>query len=280
MTKILVLGGTGKTGRRVVRQLTAAGARPVAAARTDGTADVRLDLDDPATWATALAGASGAYLVEPGVPMDADQRSRIPRFVAAAAEAGVRRFVLLTAPRAGEEEHPLHQAEQAVRDSGAEWTVLRPTWFAQNFSEGPWRTGVTGGMLALPTGEGRVPFLDADDIAETAAAALTDAGSRHAGRTYLLTGPEALGVGEALGIVGRASGRAVRHVDLDPEAFAAQQVEHGVPPRVARFLTALLVEVRDGLGGEPTGDVEQALGRPARSFRDYAAAAAAAGAWR
>ena len=269
MTNILILGGTGKTGRRVARRLDAAG-RPVrTASRTGG--DVRVDLDDPATWGPALDGVTAAYLVEPG------HRGRLSGFVAEAVAAGVRRLVLLSAPGADDSGHPHPADERAVRGSGVDWTILRPTWFAQNFSESFWRPGILAGTLALPTGDGLVPFVDAEDIAEVAVGALTD--DRHRGRVYELTGPRAIGFAAAAGVIGTATGRSIRYVDVDPDVFVERQVAAGVPAEVARGLSGLLAVVRDGSGAALADGVERALGRPARSFEDYVAGAAAAGAW-
>jgi uncharacterized protein YbjT (DUF2867 family) len=168
----------------------------------------------------------------------------------------------------------LYPAEQAVRAGGAggaEWTILRPDWFAQNFTEGFWLAGVRAGVVALPTGDGCTPFVDAEDIAEVAAAALTE--DRHSGRVYDLTGPRSISVGEAVGIIAAATGRPVRHVDVDPAEFVRRQVAHGADPEVARLLTEVLVAIRDG-GGPPVSDgVRQALGRAARPFEDVVAAA-------
>ncbi|MFJ1760111.1 NAD(P)H-binding protein [Amycolatopsis sp. NPDC088138] len=276
MTTILILGGTGKTGRRVACHLRRAGHPVRTAARTGG--DVPFDLGEPATWAPALDGAVAAYVVEPALQTGAG-RARIRRFAEAAVAAGAQRLVLLSAPAAGRPEHPLHDAEQAVRESGAGWTVLRPNWFAQNFCESFWRAGILDGTLYLPTGDGRTPFIDAEDIAEVAAAALT--GDRHDGRTYELTGPRALGFGEAAGLIGAATGRAVRHVDITPETFTERQIAAGVAPETARLLAGVLTQVREGgLGTTPTGDVELALGRPPRRFEDYVTDAAASGRWR
>ncbi|GAB3882799.1 hypothetical protein GCM10027612_13880 [Microbispora bryophytorum subsp. camponoti] len=195
MEKILVLGGTGKTGRRVVRRLKAAGMQARTASRTGG--DVPFDLGRPETWGPALDGAAAVYIVEPDLRPGLDRRARVPALVAEAVAAGARRLVLLSAHGVGEagDDHPLKSAEQAVRDSGVGWTILRPDWFAQNFSEAFWRQGILAGALALPTGDGRTPFVDAEDIAEVAAAALTH--ERHSGRIYCLTGPRAIAFGEA-----------------------------------------------------------------------------------
>ncbi|GAA2747187.1 MULTISPECIES: NAD(P)H-binding protein [Kitasatospora] len=277
MKTILVLGGTGTTGRRIARRLTAEG-RPVrTASRTGG--DVHFDLDDPATWAPALDGAAAVYLMEPNLQPGVDLQARFPRLVADAVAAGARRLVLLSAHGVGraDDGHPLKAAEQAVRGSGVDWTILQPDWFAQNFSESFWLPGVLSGMLALPTGDGRTPFVDAEDIAEVAAAALTE--DRHSGQTYQLTGPRAIGFGEAVDLIAAATGRTARHLDVDPDAFVERMVAEGVPVSVARLLTGLLVDVRDGRGAGVSDGVERALGRPSRSFENYVAEAAAAGRW-
>lgn len=276
MTNILVLGGTGKTGRRITRHLENAGhpVRPVA--RTGGAID--FDLGDPATWAAALDGVSAAYLMEPALQFSEQGRARIPRFIEAAVASGVRRLVLLTAPAADRPEHPLYAAECAARESGLEWTILRPNWFAQNFSESFWLPGILNGALEIPAGNGRTPFVDADDIAEVAAHALTD--GRHSGNTYELTGPRAISFGEAAHLIGTAIGRTVRHIDIDPELFVERQIGFGVAPEAARLLTSILGDLpRGGPGTAPTGDVQRALHRPARTFEDYVAATAASGRW-
>jgi uncharacterized protein YbjT (DUF2867 family) len=276
MNTTLVLGGTGTTGRRIARRLREAGHPVRTASRTGG--DIRCDLGDPSTWAAALDGIAGLYVLEPDLRTGIDRNGRIPGLVKVAAAAGVRRVVLLSAHGVGEadDEHPLKAAEQAVRASGMDWTILRPGWFAQNFSETFWRPAVLAGTLALPTGDGRTAFVDADDIAEVAAAALAD--ERHAGRTYSLTGPRTLGFAEAVEIIGKAAGRTVRHVDVTAEEFVEQQVAYGVAEDVATRLCGLLVAIRDGRGAEVSDGVREALGRPARGFEEFVAGAA--GAWR
>jgi uncharacterized protein YbjT (DUF2867 family) len=262
MQKILILGGTGKTGRRIARRLHAAGL-PVRTASRTGS-DIAFDLDDPATWAPALDGVTAAYIVEPN-----RRPGSIAGFVADAVAAGVRRLVLLSAFGIDDADdgHPLKAAERAVRNAGVDWTILQPTWFAQNFSESFWLPGIRAGTLALPTGDGRTPFVDAEDIADVAVAALTDDG--HSGRTYQLTGPRAISFDEATDLIGKAAERTIHHVDIDPEVFVERQVTGGVPPDVARLLTGLLVAIRDGRAAALGDGVQRALGRPPRSFEDY-----------
>lgn len=275
MKNFLILGGTGKTGRRIASRLTAAGHQVRTASRTGG--DVRLDLDDPATHAPALDGISAAYLLEPGSVAGDNNPPRMAALVDAAVIAGLRRLVLLSAPGADSEHHPLYATEQAVRGSALEWTILRPGWFAQNFSEDFWLPAVRSGTLALPAGEGRVPFVDAEDIADVAAAALTE--DRHAGRVYELTGPRALGFGEAARLIAAASGRPLRYDAITPEAFVDLQVSHGVPLKTAQRMSHL-VELGSTGGLEALADgVQQALGREPRRFEDFVVAAAATGCW-
>ncbi|MDI2125481.1 NAD(P)H-binding protein [Yinghuangia seranimata] len=277
MANFLVIGGSGTTGRRITRRLRAAGLSVRTASRTRG--DVPFDLGDPAGWAPALDGVTAAYLLEPELRAGVDHRARIPAFVADAVAAGVWRLVLLSAYGVGEaaDGHPLKTAEQAVRDSGVGWTVLRPDWFAQNFSESFWLPAVLAGEVALPTGDGRTPFIDAEDIAEVAAAALTD--DKHDGRTYQLTGPRTVGFGEAVELIGKAAGRTITYTDVDAEVLVRRWLANGVPEDVARLLAGLLVDVREGRGAVVSDGVDQALGRPARAFEDYVAAAAATGVW-
>jgi uncharacterized protein YbjT (DUF2867 family) len=194
---ILVLGATGTVGRRLTARLRDAGA-PVRAASRHG--DVRFNWSAPPTWEPALDGADRLYLLAPdGVPA-------APAFVALAVGSGVRRIVLqssLGIEAMGDQR--LLDAEATVRGSGAEWTILRPYWFDQNFDEGFFRPAVLAGELAMPLGDLRQAFVDAGDIAAVAAAALTEDG--HGGRRYDVTGPRALTFGEAAEIVGRAAGR-------------------------------------------------------------------------
>jgi uncharacterized protein YbjT (DUF2867 family) len=277
MTNILVLGGTGKTGRRVAQRLRIAGETVRAASRGG---DTPFDLDDPATWKPALAGATAAYLVDPDAFPGAgkDPRERLVRLVPEAVDAGVRRLVLLSSP--GVEfidEHPLAYAERAVRDSGVEWTILRPTWFSQNFSEAFFLPGVLSGTMSLPTGDGRAPFIDAEDIADVAVAALT--GDGHHGQIYDLTGPRAISFGEAADLISEATGRTVRHMDVDAETYINEQLAKGAPPAVARLYARLLSSIRDGHGAALADGVERALGRPPRRFEDYVTETAAAGHW-
>ncbi|NUR28796.1 MAG: NAD(P)H-binding protein [Catenulispora sp.] len=275
MKHTLILAGTGKTGRRVATRLSSAGHPVRTAARSGG--DVHFDLDDATTWPAALDGVAAVYLVEPSLDAGAEHPPRIARLVATAVAAGVRRLVLLSAPGADIEGHPLHTTDLAVRESGVEWTVLRPNWFSQNFSEDFWLPAIRSGTLAFPTGQGRVPFIDAEDIADVAAAALTE--DRHAGQVYMLTGPRAISFGEAAELIAAAADRPVRFVDVTPEDFFQQQLSHGLPAAGAQRLTDLMVSISNGEHEELHDGVERALGRVPRRFEDFVVETAATGCW-
>jgi uncharacterized protein YbjT (DUF2867 family) len=267
---ILVLGGHGKTGRRVVDRLTARGI-PVRIGSRSGAP--RFDWEDPATWADVLRGVRAVYLTyypDLAVP-GAVEATR--SFAELAVRLGVPRVVLLS----GRGEPEAERAEQAVRDTGADLTVLRSTWFMQNFSEDYMLDHVLSGEIRLPAGEVPTPFVDADDIADVAVAALTD--SRHGGELYELTGPRSLTFAEVAAELAEATGRDIRYVPISLEQHAAEAAAHGVPPEIIELLTYLFSEVVDGRNANTTDDVRRALGREPRDFADYAREAAATGVW-
>jgi uncharacterized protein YbjT (DUF2867 family) len=194
-------------------------------------------------------------------------------FAELAVRSGVPRLVLLS----GRGEHGAEEAEEAVRDSGAELTVLRSTWIAQNFSENGWLEFVLSGEVALPAGDTPEPFVDADDIADVAVAALTEDG--HVGQLYELTGPRLLTFADAIDEISRAVGREIRYMPVSTEEFAAAAAEQGVPGEVIELLTYLFSEVLDGRNAHTTDAVQRVLGREPRDFSEYARDAAATGVW-
>ena len=266
----LVVGGTGKTGRRVVNRLAARG-RPVRVGSRAGSPP--FDWEDQATWRAALRNAGAAYVTyypDLAVPGAA---SAVRSFVEVALEGGVRRLVLLS----GRGEEEAHRAEEILRSSGADWTVVRASWFAQNFSESFLRDAVLGGEVALPAGDVPEPFIDVDDIADVAVAALTEGG--HGGRLYEVTGPRMLTFADAVQEIARATGRDIRYVQVPPEAFASALPAQGVPADIAWLLNYLFRTVLDGRNASVADGVRRALGREPRDFTDYVRDAAASGVW-
>ena len=266
----LVLGATGKTGRRVAERLTARGV-PVRPGSRSGKPP--FDWDDRATWTPALHGMGAAYVTyypDLAIPGAA---ATVGDFANLAVKSGVRRLVLLS----GRGEDGALLGEQAVRDSGADWTILRSTWFSQNFSEGFFVDQVLNGEVALPVATVQEPFVDADDIAEIAVAALID--DRHVGQLYELTGPRLLTFPEAIDEIARAAGREVRYKQVSPEQYASLLAEQNVPAEFVSLMNYLFTEVLDGRNAHLTDGVQRALGRPPRDFSEYARETAATGIW-
>ena len=269
-TMILVLGGTGKTGRRVVQRLTERGVSTRIGSRT---AEPPFDWEDRATWVPALAGVSAVYITyqpDLAVPGAVDT---VRSFADLAVKSGARRLVLLS----GRGEEEAQQAEQVIQDSGADWTILRASWFAQNFSENFLIDGVLGGQVVLPVGGVKEPFIDVDDIADAAVAALTD--DRHIGQLYEVTGPRLLTFAEAVAEIGKASGRTIHYEQVSLEQYESMLREHNVPADYTWLVMYLFTTVLDGRNAHLTDGVQRALGREPRDFVDYARDVAATGVW-
>lgn len=267
-THTLVLGGTGKTGRRVVERLRRQGV-PVRV----GSRSLPFNWNDATTWPGALEGISAAYVsYDPDLAMRGAPE-RIGAFARLAAERGVKRLVLLS----GRGEPEAQRSEQQLIAAGTEYTIVRCSWFAQNFSEAFLVDGVRAGEIAVPAGDVPEPFVDAEDIADVATAALTQDG--HDGQVYELTGPRALRFEDAAAEIAAAVGRPVRFVPVPGEAFHAGMLEAGVPSDEAALVSWLFSEVLDGRNAEPQDGVFRALGRAPRDFGEYARTTAATGVW-
>lgn len=280
---ILVTGGTGKTARRLIPKLAAGGADVRPASRSGGTGGdaagrgVHFDWNDTATWDEALDGVTALYLVGPALDPNPD-RSLLP-FLDRAAAAGVRRAVLLSAlgvEQGDADDVPMRRVELAVQEAVAEATLLRPTWFMQNFDEGFWQPTIAAqDAFYLPADDAKVSFVDAEDIAAVAAAALLT--GDHAGAEYALTGPEAITHHEAAEHISAVAGRKVRYVPISDDAFRAALLANGLDPGYAEMLVELFAAARAGYAADVGDAVERVTGRPARSFATYAGGAA--GAW-
>lgn len=267
---VLVLGATGKTGRRVAAGLEARG---VAVRRGSRRADRPFDWDDERTWDAALDGVRAAYISyapDLAIPGATDA---IAAFVEQARRAGVERLVLLS----GRGEPEAQACERLVQGSGLAWTVVRASWFFQNFAEGAFTDMVVAGRLALPAGGVPEPFVDADDIAAVAVAALTEPG--HAGEVYEVTGPELLTFAEVATVLSRVTGRSVVFDPVPHDDFVAEVAASGAPSGVVWLLDYLFATVLDGRNAHRTDGVQRALGREPTAFADWARAMAVAGVW-
>ena len=194
-------------------------------------------------------------------------------FVELALASGIRRLVLLS----GRGEEEAQRAEQVLQDSGADWTILRCSMFSQNFSEYWLRDPVVSGEVVLPVGNVGEPFVDADDIADVAVAALT--ADRHVGQLYELTGPRTLTMAEAVEEIAKAVGRDIRYVQVSADQYASALVEAELPAEFVWLVNYIFTTVLDGRNAHITDGVQRALGREPRDFADYARDAAASGVW-
>ncbi|SIT16390.1 Uncharacterized conserved protein YbjT, contains NAD(P)-binding and DUF2867 domains [Roseivivax lentus] len=266
---ILVIGATGKTGRRVADRLEAEGHAVRRASRSSPT---RFDWDEPDTWTRALQGISAVYinyypdLAFPDVP------AKIQKLTDMAAAVGVERLVML----AGRGEPRAEACEEIVRRSNLDYTLVRAAWFAQNFSEGFLYDAVTEGMLALPAGGVAEPLVDIDDVAEVVAAALID--PRHARQEYDVTGPRLLSFHDATEEMSRATGWTVAYQPISLEQFHAALIELD-GPLLADVFTEVCRQIFDGRNARLGDGVQRALGRKPRDFAAFCAQATAVGAW-
>jgi uncharacterized protein YbjT (DUF2867 family) len=266
----LVLGGTGKTGRRVAERLTAKGYDVRVGSRS---AVPSFDWDNEKSWDACLEGATAVYITyapDLAIPGATDA---IQAFVTKAKQSGVKRLVLLS----GRGEAEAQACERIVQDAGLEWTVVRASWFNQNFSEGAFIEMVLKGAITLPAGDTPEPFVDVDDIADVAAAALTEKG--HDGEIYEVTGPRLMTMADVASDLSRATGRSISYFDVPHEAFVAEIANSGAPKDVAWMLDYLFSTVLDGRNAHLTDGVERALGRPPKDFADYALDVAATSVW-
>ena len=266
----LVLGGTGKTGRRIVERLASRGVPTRVGSRAS---DPPFDWDDQSTWDAALDGVTAAYISyapDLAIPGATDS---IQAFVERAVEQEVRRLVLLS----GRGEEEAQACELIIQRPDIEWTIVRASWFSQNFSEGEFLGMVLAGEIALPAGDVPEPFVDVDDIADVAVAALTEDG--HSGQIYEVTGPRLLTFAQAVDEIAQATGRTIRYVQIPHEAFTAGVAELGLPEDITWMLDYLFATVLDGRNAYLADGVRQALGREPRDFAEFARQAAGAGMW-
>jgi len=266
----LVLGGTGKTGRRVAGRLHERGVETRIASRSASPA---FDWNDQSTWDAVLDGVKAVYITyapDLAIPGATDA---IRDFVQKAVEQGVQRLVLLS----GRGEEEAQRCERIVQNAGVEWTVVRASWFNQNFSEGEFLGMVVDGAITLPAADVPEPFIDVNDIADVAVAALTEDG--HAGEIYEVTGPRVLTFSEVAQEISRAAGREIQYIQVPKEAFAAGIAESGAPEEIEWLLNYLFDTVLDGRNAHVCGGVKRALGREPADFAEYARRIAATGVW-
>lgn len=267
----LILGGTGKTGRRVADRVKASGKAVRIGSRS---ATPSFDWDQEKTWDASLKGVTAVYITYAPDLAIPGAKDAIQAFVQKAKRHGVKRLVLLS----GRGEEEAQACERIVQDSGLEWTIVRASWFNQNFSEGAFVDMVLNGAITLPAGDQVEPFVDVDDIADVVAAALMQ--DHHHGEIYEVTGPRLMSMADIAADLSQATGRTIAYVNVPHDAFVAEIANSGAPKEVTWMLDYLFATVLDGRNAHLTDGVARALGRPPKDFAAYARDVARTGIWK
>jgi uncharacterized protein YbjT (DUF2867 family) len=268
--RILVLGGNGKTGGRVIQRLTKLGWPVQSASRSTSP---KFDWDDSATWDPVLQNIHAVYVsFQPDLAMPGAVQT-IKRFTEAAVKSGVQKMVLLS----GRGEEEAQECEAIIMNAGTDWTIIRASWFFQNFSEGNFLEPLLAGHVALPAGRVAEPFVDTDDIADVAVAALTEEG--HGRQLYEVTGPRLITFKDAVTEIEKATGRKIQYQEISPGEYAAMLKEYGLPDELISLITYLFREVLDGRNASLTDGVQRALGRKPTDFSEYVKKTAKTGVW-
>ncbi len=267
---ILIVGKTAKTGLRVEQRLQALGYATRGVSRSTNPA---FDWADPATWRAAMEGTEQAYVTfYPDLAVSGAEQS-IRDFIALAKQVGLRHLVLLS----GRGEQGAERAEAVLANSGLDWNVVRASWFMQNFSEGFMIEGILSGELMLPAGDIAEPFVDIDDIADVAVAALTRPDLRN--RLFEVSGPRALTFAQCAAEISKVVGYPVKFTRIGINEFLRALREEGLPEDMLWLMNELFTVVFDGRNSQPASGVEEALGRPATDFSAYLRKVMATGAW-
>ena len=270
-SNILVIGGTGKTGRRVVEKLNLRNQKVRIGTRGN---DPAFDWDNPSTYADALKGMDKVYIVyypDLAVP---GAKEAIQTLVEAAKNEGLEKVVLLS----GKGEREAELCEQIVMRSGIAYTIVRASWFMQNFSESFFLDPILAGHVALPQSKAQVPYVHADDIAEVVVESLLN--EVHNGHIYELTGPRTLTFPEVIDAIAKASGREINFSSSSLEEYVEMLEKLGVPEDYIWLINYLFSNVLAAPGNNVvTGDIEKVLGRKPKDFNEYTKETAKTGIW-
>ena len=268
--KILVLGGKGKTGRKVAERLSKLGKFVRLGSRSENPP---FDWENPESWGDTLNGMDAVYITfQPDLAVPGAIKA-IEAFTALAVESGITKMVLLS----GRGEKEAQICEQVVMNAGVDWTVVRASWFNQNFSESFFLEPLLAGEVALPRGETLEPFVDTDDIADVVVAALSD--QKHTQKIYELTGPRLLTLKEITTEISKVTGRDIRFKSVEIAEYINMLSAHKVSEDHLWLINYLFTEVLDGRNATITHDVEKVLGRKAKDFAQYAMETHATGIW-
>lgn len=272
MNTILITGATGNLGRAVVASLSAKGFKIKATARTlakaafpAGVETIRFDYQEPATFAPAMIGAEGLFLLAP--PLDSDAPAKLNPLIDRAKAVGVRHIVFISALGVDAvEQAPLRQIERRLMAAGVNYTLLRPNFFMENFSTGFLAPMVKKGGIYLAAGDGKTSFISVADIAEVAVSAFQKS---LFGKAYNLTGPEALDHATAASILSRVIGKPIGYHPLTEEAMLQGMRDSGLPEGAVQYVGVLYGAVRAGYTAAVTKDVETVTGKRPRTFEAF-----------
>ena len=266
----LILGSSGKTGRRVVNRFIANGLKFREGSRNS---EIPFDWYDASTWQKALHGINAVYVVfspdlaVPGAP------AIIKNFVQLAKSSGVEHLVLLS----GRGEEEAQTCEKIVMNSTLDWTIVRSSWFAQNFSESFFLDDILSGQVFLPVGDIKEPFVDIEDLADIVFESLTD--EKHKNQIYEVTGPALLSFRDVISHIAVTTNRNIEFHQVSMDDYVKYMTEAEVPEDYIALIKYLFTEVLDGRNESLTDGVKRALGREPRGFHSYVKATAETGVW-
>ena len=269
--QFLITGGTGKTGRRIVERLNKLGRKVRIGSRS---AELPFDWNDPTNWDEVLKGIDKVYITyQPDLAVPGAKEA-ISELVKVSKKAGVSKMVLLS----GKGEREAELCEDIVINSGIDYTIIRASWFNQNFSENFLLEPILDGVVALPQAHVKIPFVDAEDIADVAVKVLND--NSYNGKIFELTGSETLTFKEAITVIAKATNRSISFIPLSLEAYASAMKGMQLPEDFIWLINYLF----DVVLGNPnnsiiTEDIELLLGRAPKTFREFAEESAALGIW-
>ncbi len=267
---ILVLGGNGKTGRKVAAKLSTRGKSVRIGSRSETPP---FDWEAPETWAAAIAGTDTVYITfQPDLAVPGARKS-VEEFTSQAVRSGVRKMVLLSGK--GEKEAEL--CEHVVMNAGADWTIVRASWFNQNFSESFFLDPIVAGHVALPRSEALVPYVDTNDIADVVVEALLD--DRHVGQIYELTGPRQWTFPQVMQEISTVTGRDITFTPITMDEYQKMLREFDVPEDYIWLINYLFTEVLVSSNSVVTDDIQKVLGREPTDFAEYVRTTADSGIW-
>ncbi|MEO9964181.1 MAG: NmrA family NAD(P)-binding protein [Reichenbachiella sp.] len=268
---ILVIGGTGKTGRRVVEKLNQANHQVRIGSRGSNPA---FDWDDPSTYAEVLKGIDRAYIVYSPDLAVPGAKTAIKLLTEEALAQGLEKVVLLS----GKGEKEAEACEEIVADSGLNYTIVRASWFNQNFSESFLLDPILAGHVALPMREAQIPFVDVEDIADVVTKVLME--DSYNSETITVTGPNQLSFATVIDQIAKATDREIAFQPVSIPMYESMMKDAGLPDDYVWLFSYLFKEVL----GNPenqiiSNDIERVLGRKAKDFSEYVARTKQTGVW-